>query len=79
MSAAPDEQHLEAPPVGEDIHLPGPSLLPFFCAIGITLIIVGTTSFMVFTIAGAVIFLYTVIRWIADVRRDIDALPPEHH
>jgi hypothetical protein len=76
MSADPD--HRDAPPAGEEIHLPGPSLLPFFCAIGITLIIVGTTTFIEFTIVGAVIFLYTVIRWIADVRRDIDALPEEH-
>jgi Flp pilus assembly protein TadB len=76
MSA--DPEHRAAPPAGEEIHLPGPSLLPFFCALGITLIIVGTTTFLVFTIVGAVIFLYTVIRWIRDVRRDIDALPEEH-
>jgi hypothetical protein len=80
MSAAPpEEHHLEAPPVGEDLHLPGPSLLPFFCALGIALVVVGTTTFLIFTIVGAVIFLYTVIRWIADVRRDIAALPEEHH
>jgi len=32
----------------------------------------------VFVIAGGVLFLGTAIRWIADVRRDISALPPEH-
>ena len=79
MSATPEENHEEAPPAGEEIHLPGPSALPFFCALGITLIIVGTTTFIEFTIVGAVIFLYTVIRWIADTRRDIAALPEEHH
>ena len=76
MSAEPE--HREAPPVGEEVHLPGPSLLPFFCALGITLIVVGTTTTWLFSIIGGVIFLYTVIRWIADVRRDIDALPEEH-
>ncbi len=30
-------------PAGEEIHLPGPTLIPFVSAIGITLIVVGTT------------------------------------
>ena len=76
MSVEPE--HREAPPAGEEIHLPGPSLLPFFCAIGITLIVVGTTTSWLFSIVGGLIFLYTVIRWITDVRRDISALPEEH-
>jgi hypothetical protein len=76
MSAEPE--HSQAPPAGEEIHLPGPSLLPFFCAIGITLIVVGTTTTWIFSIIGGVLFLYTAIRWILDVRRDIDALPEEH-
>jgi hypothetical protein len=76
MSAEPE--HREAPPVGEEIHLPGPSLLPFFCAVGITLIVVGTTTTWIFSIIGGVIFLITVVRWISDTRRDIDALPEEH-
>jgi hypothetical protein len=76
MSAEPE--HREAPAAGEEIHLPGPSLMPFFCAVGITLIVVGTTTTWIFSIIGGVIFLYTAIRWILDVRRDIDALPEEH-
>jgi len=77
MTAEPE--HREAPPTGEEVHLPGPSLLPFFCALGITLIVVGTTTTWIFSIIGGVIFLYTAIRWIADTRRDIAALPEEHH
>jgi hypothetical protein len=30
-------------------------------------------------IAGVVVFLASTARWIADVRRDIEDLPPEHH
>ena len=66
------------PPAGEEIHLPGPSLLPFFNAVGITVAIVGITTSLVVFIIGAAIFLYTTIRWIADTRRDISQLPLEH-
>jgi hypothetical protein len=69
----------DPPPAGEEIHLPGPSLIPFVCAIGITLIVVGTTIDWLFSVAGGVIFLVTVYLWIRDTRRDIDALPEEHH
>jgi hypothetical protein len=67
------------PPVGEEIHLPGPSLLPILNAAGITLAIVGITTSIVITIVGALLFLGTTIRWIADTRRDIAELPLEHH
>ena len=68
----------QAPPVGEEIHLPGPSLLPLLCAIGITLIVVGTTIDWLFSIVGAIIFVLTTIRWVRDTRRDICELPEEH-
>ena len=68
----------EAPPVSEEIHLPGPSLIPLLNAAGISLAIVGITTFIEFTIAGALLFLFTLIRWIRDVRRDFDELPLEH-
>jgi uncharacterized protein (DUF58 family) len=70
---------LETPPVGEEIHLPGPSLLPILCAVGITLAIIGITLGIVFTIVGLVLFLVTTVKWIASTRRDIAELPPEHH
>jgi heme/copper-type cytochrome/quinol oxidase subunit 1 len=69
----------EAPPVGEEIHLPGPSLIPFINAIGITLIVIGTTITVVFMIVGAILFIVTTAMWIRDTRRDIDELPEEHH
>jgi Flp pilus assembly protein TadB len=67
-----------APPAGEEIHLPGPSLLPFLCAIAITLVVVGTTISLVLSIVGLVLLVLIVIRWVLDTRRDIEELP-EHH
>lgn len=67
-----------APPAGEEIHLPGPSLLPFACAIAITLIVVGTTINLIFSAIGLVALVIIVIRWVGDTRRDIGELPEEH-
>lgn len=73
-----NEAREEAPPVGEEIHLPGPSILPFVTAISITLIVVGTTINVIFSIIGLVLLIITTWRWIADTRRDISELPEEH-
>ncbi|HXD55954.1 MAG TPA: hypothetical protein VN618_14455 [Solirubrobacteraceae bacterium] len=69
----------EAPPAGEEIHLPGPSILPFLTAIGITLALVGVTTFIEFTIIGVVLTLWCLVRWIKDTRHEIDELPLEAH
>jgi hypothetical protein len=66
------------PPVGEEIHLPGPSLLPILNALGITLTVVGITGGLPILIIGLVLFLWTTIKWIASTRRDISELPLEH-
>jgi hypothetical protein len=67
------------PPVGEEIHLPGPSLLPILNAAGLTLAIIGITLGLVLSIVGGILFVVTTWKWIASTRRDIAALPPEHH
>jgi Flp pilus assembly protein TadB len=68
-----------APPAGEEIHLPGPTILPLVTALAITLIVVGTTLSWIISGIGAVVLVVAVIRWISDTRRDIAALPEEHH
>jgi hypothetical protein len=69
----------DAPPLGEEIHLPGPSLIPILNAVGITIALVGVTTWgWPLIIPGVLLFLGTTIRWIRDTRRDIDALPLEH-
>jgi hypothetical protein len=69
----------EVPPAGEEVHLPGPSILPVLTAVGITLVLVGVTTFIVLTIVGAVITIACVVRWIKDTRHDIDELPLDAH
>jgi hypothetical protein len=69
----------EAPPVGEEIHLPGPSLLPLASAVSITLIVIGSTIDWIFSIIGLIGFVVTTVMWIRDTRRDINELPEEHH
>ena len=63
------------PPSGEEIHLPGGSVQPLLLTIGITAALVGITTTIVLVIAGSVLALLTIVRWIADARRDIEALP----
>jgi hypothetical protein len=69
----------ELPPAGEEIHLPGPSIQPVLLAFGITLGIVGITTFFVLVVAGVHISIGTIAVWIRDTRREIDELPLEHH
>ena len=68
----------EVPPAGEEIHLPGPSIQPLLLAFGITIAIVGITTFFVLVVAGVVLWVGTILVWIRDTRRDIDELPLEH-
>jgi hypothetical protein len=69
---------VDAPPVGEEIHLPGPSIVPFLNAAGLALALVGLTTWWVYSAIGIALFLATTVRWIADTRRDVEALPLEH-
>jgi hypothetical protein len=74
----PAGDYLTPPPVGEEIHLPGPTLLPFVMAIGIVLIVIGTTIDWLFSAIGGVIFIVTAVMWIRDTQRDVSQLPEEH-
>jgi hypothetical protein len=68
----------ELPPVGEEIHLPGGSVQPLLLTIGITVALVGVTTSIVLVVAGSLLALWTIVRWIADTRRDIAELPVHH-
>jgi hypothetical protein len=65
----------DVPPVGEEIHLPGPSILPLLTAVGITLALVGFTTFIEFTIVGVILTVYAVAAWIKDTKREVNELP----
>ncbi len=65
----------EVPPVGEEIHLPGPTILPVLTAVGLTLLLIGFTTFIELTVAGAVLTIWCIVRWIKDTRRETNELP----
>ncbi len=69
----------EIPPVGEEIHLPGPSILPLLTAVGVTLALVGITTMIELTVVGVILTVVCVYRWIRDTRREIDELPLDHN
>ena len=76
MSATDPEERV--PPTGEQIHLPGPSLLPFLSAAAITGIVIGTTIWWVWSAVGAVVLIICVFRWVSETSRDVAGLPEEH-
>jgi hypothetical protein len=65
----------EVPPAGEEIHLPGPTILPLLTALGVTLLLVGVTTMIELTVIGGILTIVCVFRWIKDTRREIDELP----
>ena len=69
----------DVPPAGEEIHLPGPTILPVLTALGITLLLVGVTTFIELTIIGGLLTVGCVVRWIKDTRREVDRLPLDVH
>ena len=69
----------EAPPVGEQIHLPNPSILPVLNAIGLSIAIIGIPISLVVIVPGLVLFLVTAVIWILGARREMDELPLDHH
>ncbi len=72
-------REIEGPPVGEELHLPEPSLVPILNAVGISLALVGLTVSYVVCAIGLILFLVTLVRWIRDAMHEISELPAEHH
>jgi hypothetical protein len=68
----------DTPPAGEQIHLPGPSIIPLVSAIGITLAVIGTTIDWIWSVVGLIVFVVSTVLWIRDTRRDVESLPEEH-
>ena len=74
-----EPSYRDAPPVGEEVHLPGPTVLPLLTGVGITLIVIGTTLTWILSIIGGILFLVCLVKWIRSTRQDVAALPEEHH
>ena len=75
--SAPDD-YRAAPPVGEEVHMPAPSVLPLINAASLAMAIVSLTLSWWLVGAGLILFIGTSVRWIRDVRRDISELPLDH-
>ena len=78
----PEHLHADSepvPPVGEEIHLPPGSVIPLVVAIGTTLLVIGTTIWIGWSVIGFIIMVISISLWVRDVRRDVDALPEDHH
>jgi Flp pilus assembly protein TadB len=73
-----DAERTGAPPVGEEVHMPAPSILPLINAAALALAIVAITLSWWIVGAAMIVFVATTIRWVRDVRRDIAELPLEH-
>jgi hypothetical protein len=73
-----DLERTSAPPAGEEIHMPAPSILPLINAAGLAFAIVSITLAWWLVALGGLVFLVTAIRWIRDTRREIASLPLEH-
>jgi hypothetical protein len=69
-----EPQH-DAPPVGEEIHLPPPTVVPALTALGITLTLIGLTTFIELTVIGGLLTLGCVWSWIKTARAETDELP----
>ena len=68
----------EIPPAGEEIHLPGPTILPVVLTVGLTVALLGVTTSWVLWVPGVLIVLYVLIRWIRDTRHEMAELPLDH-
>ncbi len=78
VTPGPGEHSASAPPASEEVHLPGPTILPLVAAIAITLIVIGTTLGWWLSIVGGVVLVIVAVRWLRDTRRDIGELPEQH-
>jgi hypothetical protein len=66
------------PPPTEEIHLPDPSYLPVTLAFGVTIAIIGVVLSWVLVVAGALIFLVSLVRWVRLTRAEMSELPLGH-
>ena len=67
------------PPVGEEIHIPGPSLDPILLTVGITIALLGVTMGWVVLVPGLVLTIAVLVHWIMGARHEFDELPMGEH
>lgn len=76
MSATDIER--DVPPVGEELHIPGPSVQPAVATFGLVLLLLGIVDKWPVAILGLLILLGASVSWIAAAAREFRELPPGH-
>lgn len=66
------------PPSGEEIHLPGGSLHPLLLTVGVTAALVGVTTWPALMIAGLILTVVVLFKWIQEARQELASLPSSH-
>ena len=66
------------PPAGEEIHLPGGSLHPLLLTVGVTVALLGVTLSPVLVIAGSLLTVIVLFKWIQEARAEMASLPASH-
>ena len=68
----------DTPPVGEELHIPGPSIQPALATFGLFLLLLGLVGIWPLSILGLLILLAAVVSWIGAAAREFRELPPGH-
>jgi len=68
----------ETPPVGEELHIPGPSLQPVLASFGLMLLLLGLVDMWPVAVLGLLLLVAATVSWIGAARREFSRLPPGH-
>ena len=75
---SPADIERDVPPVGEELHIPGPSVQPAVATFGLVLLLLGLVDKWAVSIVGLLILLAASISWIRAAHREFGHLPPGH-
>ncbi len=76
MSASDIER--DVPPVGEELHIPGPSVQPALATFGLVLLLLGLVDLWPVSVIGLLILVGATVSWIGAARHEFGELPPGH-
>lgn len=77
MTPASDIER-DVPPVGEELHIPGPSVQPVIATFGLVLLLLGLVDLWPVSVIGLLILLGAAVSWIGAARHEFRELPPGH-
>ncbi len=75
---SPTDIERDVPPVGEELHIPGPSVQPAVATFGLVLVLLGLVDMLPVSIVGLLILVAATVSWIRAAHREFGHLPPGH-